>query len=79
MTNLQIYNNAFIEVFGVGVSELNQDFTAEKVDSWDSMRKLNLMNYLEDEFSIMMDPMDMIAFTSYEIGKAILAKYDIII
>lgn len=79
MTNLEIYNNAFAEVFGVDVSELGADFTAEKVDGWDSMRKLNLMNLLEDEFSIMMEPMDMIAFTSYETGKSILAKYDIIL
>jgi len=77
MTNLEIYNNAFVEVFGVDASVLGEDFTAEKVDGWDSMRKLNLMNLLEDEFSIMMEPMDMIAFTSYETGKSILAKYDI--
>lgn len=77
MSNIEIYNNAFIDVFGVDESALGAEFTAENVADWDSMRKLNLLNTLEDEFDIMLDPADMLEFMSYESGKAILARYDI--
>ncbi len=79
MNNKEIYNNAFMEAFGVEEETLNEEFTSEKVSSWDSMRKLNLLNILEDEFNVMFNTNEMLEFSSYEKGKEILAKHNIVI
>lgn len=77
MNTLELYNQAFIDVFSVEEKDLGKDFTSEKVSNWDSMRKLNLMNLLEDTFDLIFEPGDMLNFNSYEDGKAILAKYGV--
>ena len=77
MTNLEKFNQAFVEVFGVDESALTADFSKENVDSWDSVHQLNIIAILEETFDIMMDPEDIMELTSYEKGMAILAKYDV--
>ncbi|WP_165157654.1 acyl carrier protein [Parabacteroides sp. ZJ-118] len=77
MTNLEKYNNVFIEVFGVDASALCDDFSKETVDQWDSVHQLNLVTLAEETFDIMLDPEDIMGFTSYAEGKQILSKQDI--
>ena len=40
---------------------------------------MELISVLEDTFDIMMETEDIIDFSSYEKGKEILSKYDVII
>jgi len=77
MTNFDRYKNAFIGVFNVNESELNVNFEAGKVKKWDSITHLSLCTAIEDEFDIMFDSEDMLELRSFEIGKEILAKYEI--
>jgi len=77
MTHKETYNAIFIEIFQVSETELNADFNSENVDKWDSVCQLSLVTQIEDTFDVMLDPEDIIGFKSYEIGKNILAKYDI--
>lgn len=77
MTNLEKYNQIFVEVFGVDASQLGPEFGSQNVDGWDSVRQLSLTTAVEDAFDIMLDAEDIIDFNSYENGKAILAKYEI--
>lgn len=77
MTNLEKFNQAFVEVFGVEETALTVDFTKENVDSWDSVHQLNIIAILEESFDIMMDPEDIMELTSYEKGMAIVAKYNV--
>lgn len=77
MTNLEKFNQAFVEVFGVEETALTADFTKENVDSWDSVHQLNIIAILEESFDIMMDPEDIMELTSYDKGMAIVAKYDV--
>lgn len=72
MTNLEKYNNIFSEVFGVDASVLNDSFSKDTVEAWDSVHQLNLVSLAEEEFDIMLDPEDIMAFTSYEKGKSII-------
>ncbi len=75
MTNIEKYNNAFIETFEITAEQLPglkyQDITA-----WDSVGHMSLIAALEDAFDIMMDTDDIIDLSSYEKGKEILAKDD---
>ena len=74
MTNLEIYKEIFAEVFGVDVSVVNDSFSKETVESWDSVHQLNIIALMEEKFDLMLDPEDIMACTSYVAGKEILVK-----
>ena len=77
MSNIEKYNNAFVEVFGVEVSALGSNFNKDSVDAWDSVHQLNIIALLEESFDIMFDPEDIMELTSYEKGKELMEKYDV--
>lgn len=77
MTNIEKYNQAFVEVFGVNESALNEGFAKGSVDGWDSVHQLNIIALLEESFDIMFDPEDIMEFTSYGKGREILKKYEV--
>ena len=77
MENLEKYNNAFVQVFGAKVEDLNDDYGKETVEEWDSVHQLGLIAELEEAFDIMFDPEDIMEMTSYTKGKELMAKYEI--
>lgn len=77
MTNLDKLNGIFCEVFSVDASALGAGFDNTSVEGWDSVRQLSLTSAVEDTFDIMLDPEDILEFTSYDNARAILAKYEI--
>lgn len=77
MTNLEKYNAIFTEVFGATVEQLGENYSKETVSEWDSVHQLNIISLLEETFDLMLDPEDIMACTSYDAGKEILAKNDI--
>lgn len=77
MTNLEKYNNAFVEVLQVAEDELAA-LKYQGVTLWDSVGHMALVAAIEDAFDIMMETDDIIDLSSYEKGKEILSsKYDI--
>jgi len=79
MENLEKYKAVFIDVFEVGVDVLNETFSSTNVDSWDSITQLNLVTSIEDMFDVILDTEDILGFKSFENGKIILKKYDIVL
>jgi acyl carrier protein len=77
MTNLEKYNDIFVQVFGADVAQLGDNYTKETVPAWDSVHQLNIISLMEETFDLMLDPEDIMACTSYNAGKDILAKNDI--
>lgn len=77
MSNLEKYNSVFASTFNVEESVLNDGFSSDSVDNWDSVTQLMLVNAMEDEFDVMLDTDDILQFKSYAKGKEILAKYDV--
>lgn len=78
MTNLEKYINAFVEALEVEADQV-KDLAYQSIENWDSVGHMNLIAALEDTFDIMMDTDDIIDFSSFEKGKEILAKYDIVV
>lgn len=77
MTNLEKYNQAFMETFGVQEEQL-ANLKYQDVAAWDSVGHMGLIAALEDAFDIMMDTDDIIDLNSYEKGKELLASnYDV--
>lgn len=77
MTANKLYNNVFMEVFAIEESMLGDNFSKEAVKDWDSVHQLNIVALVEELFNIMLDPEDIMGFTSYVVGKEILKKYDV--
>ncbi len=78
MTNLEKYRNAFVE--GLGVSEdIVDGLTFQAVTEWDSVGHMGLIAALEEAFDIVFDTDDIVDFSSFEKGKEILAKYNVVI
>lgn len=77
MDNLEKYNNAFVQVFGAKLEDLNDNYGKDTIDEWDSVHQLSLIALLEEAFDIMFDPEDIMEMTSYEKGRNLLGKYDI--
>lgn len=75
--NLQKYNEVFVQVFEVDVSELNENFVFGEASGWDSLAHMELVAQLEDTFDIMLETEDITHFGGYENGKKILAKYGV--
>ena len=80
MSNLEKYNNVFIETFDISESQL-PGLKYQAIQAWDSVGHMGLIAALEDAFDILMDTDDIIDFSSYEKGKEILgkSKYGIIV
>lgn len=76
MSNLDIYDEIFCEIFNLDKSKL-KDLTYQSIPEWDSIGHMELMTALENKFEIQLDIDDIIDFSSYEIGKNILQKYRI--
>ena len=74
MTNLEKYNAIFQEVFGASVNQWGDNYSKETVSEWDSVHQLNVIALMEENFDLMLDPEDIMACTSYNAGKDILAK-----
>lgn len=77
MTNMEKYENAFMETFGVPKEQLNDELVYQSIAEWDSVGHMSLIAALEDTFDIMMDTDDIIELSSYNEGKIILAKYEV--
>ncbi len=74
MSNLEKYNQIYVEVFGASVEQLGDAYDKEHVSEWDSVHQLSIISGMEEAFDLMLDPEDIMACTSYNAGKDILVK-----
>ncbi len=78
MNNLELYKKAFVDTFMVEESDL-PNLKYQGIPAWDSVGHMSLMALLEEIFKVEMDIDDIIEFSSYETGKLILKKYNIVL
>lgn len=76
MTNSEKYNNAFIQTFMIK-EEMLPGLKYQAIETWDSVGHMALMAALEDAFGIELDIDDIIGFSSYEVGRETLEKYNV--
>ena len=53
-------------VFGVNVSDVSLKLTKADIQSWDSLKQMDLVTTLEREYSITLELMDIVSMTSVE-------------
>ena len=78
MSNLKKYNSAFTESFMIETKDL-PSLKYQDIATWDSVGHMALMAGIEEVFGIELNIDDIIEFSSYEVGKEILAKYNVTI
>ena len=77
MSNFEKYQQIFIDIFGVEKSELNENFTFNDTDKWDSLTHLTLISELESAFDVFFETSDILHFGSYLNGIEILKRYGV--
>ncbi len=77
MSNIEKYNEVFIDCFSVTESDLNDKLVYESIPEWDSVGHMGMIAGLEDAFDISMEMDDIIDFESYNKGKELLQKYNV--
>jgi acyl carrier protein len=77
MSDLEKYQEVFVETFSVDVIDLNQDFAYQSIVAWDSIGHMSLITALENAFDILIEMDDVIDFASFDRGREILRKYEI--
>ena len=76
MTNIEKLVNVFVTSLGILPEEAEQAVFKE-TKGWDSVGHVNLMNAIEEEFDVSLEPDDILDFKSFAIGKEILGKYEV--
>ena len=77
MSNIEKYTQAFCQAFDIDeATAINLKF--QDIPAWDSVGHMGLVTQLESAFDIMLEPDDIVDLSSFEKGKEILAKYNII-
>jgi len=77
MTNIEKYNNVFIETFDISNEHLQDDLEYQSIPAWDSVGHMSLMAALEDEFDISLEMDDIIEFGTYKTGIETMKKYGV--
>lgn len=77
-TNLEKYTQAFMSAFSID-EDVAKTLKFQQIDAWDSVGHMGLVTELEEAFDIMLEPDDIVDLNSFEKGKELLAKYDVII
>jgi len=77
MSNLEKYDEAFIEIFEIDKSELTDSLEYQSITSWDSVGHMALIAELEDIFEISIEMDDVIDFGSYKTGIKTMEKYGV--
>jgi acyl carrier protein len=75
--NLRKYDKVFKDCFAIDDAALGPALVYQSIMTWDSVGHMQMVANLEEVFGISMDTEDIIDFSSYEKGKAILAKYGV--
>lgn len=79
MSTLERYKKVFIEALSISPDTFTEEIKYNDVAEWDSIGHMTLMSALEEEFKITLETDDIIDFSSYNKGKEILKKYNVLI
>lgn len=65
----------FCDALGVAESEINDETAYDSFEPWDSLKHLEIISKLEEEFGIEIEMNDIIAMETFKKAKEIVQKY----
>ncbi len=69
MLNEDVLKKVMTTILNVDASTINEDSSMDNVPSWDSLRHMNLVLALEEEFKVTIPDEDVTNITSYKLIK----------
>tara|TARA_B100000989_G_scaffold296992_2_gene281523 strand:+ start:839 stop:1081 length:243 start_codon:yes stop_codon:yes gene_type:complete len=79
MTQNEKYIKSFIEALGIEKKIVNENLKYNEIPEWDSIGHMTLISNLEEVFDISFETDDIVDFSSFNKGKEILKRYNIVI
>ena len=79
MDKKTLYDEVFLECFSITKDQLNDNLEYNSIAEWDSIGHMSMIAGLEEAFNIILEMDDIIDFSSYNAGKKIMAKYNVVI
>ena len=79
MTQNEKYIKSFIDALGVEKKIVNENLKYNVIPEWDSIGHMTLISNLEEVFDISFETDDIVDFSSFNKGKEILKRYNIVI
>ena len=65
------------KIFNVDVSMITNDATPDTIENWDSLRHMNLVVSLEEEFGVELSDDQVVETLSYQLIKIVLQEHGI--
>jgi acyl carrier protein len=72
MTSETVLRSVMSAVFGVPSEEINSDSSMDTIKSWDSLKHMNLVIALEEEFEITIPDDEAANITSYALIRVVI-------
>jgi Acyl carrier protein len=72
MTNEETLKQVMATVLGVPVAAISESSSMDTIESWDSIKHMNLVLALEEEFGLSIPDEDAANITSYQLIKLVL-------
>ena len=66
--------SVFSAVFGISQDEINNNSGPDTIESWDSLKHMNLVVSLEEEFNVEFNDSEILELISFANVKEILSK-----
>tara|TARA_B110000438_G_C15630042_1_gene570582 strand:- start:572 stop:769 length:198 start_codon:yes stop_codon:yes gene_type:complete len=62
-------------VFGIPIDKITNDSSQDTIESWDSLKHMNLIVSLEEEFEIELTDDEILEMINYKLIKEIIGSY----
>ena len=66
--------NVMAAVFEIPVDEITDESSPDNIESWDSLKHMNLIVALEEEFGVQFTDEEIVEMMNYSLIKLILSK-----
>ncbi len=67
--------NIMSVVLEISIQEINDESSSETIISWDSLRHMNLVIALEEEFNFQFSDDEIIQITNFKLIKKVISSY----
>lgn len=62
-------------IFGVDVLMITEEASPESIETWDSLKQMNLILALEDEFDVVFSDEELVEMLNYKLIRTILQEH----
>ncbi len=75
--NEQKLKRTLSEVFGVPEESINEETSKDSVEAWDSLKHLNLVLAIEEQFDVSLSEEQSLEIMSFPLIKAVLGEHGV--